>query len=312
MNYYNEFDPKAAQWLRNLIDAKLIPYGHVDDRSIADVLSDDLSGYAQCHFFAGIGGWSLALQLAGWPETRPVWTGSCPCQPFSVAGRGKGTDDKRHLWPGLFRLIAKQKPPVVFGEQVASTAGLEWLDGVSTDLENEDYAIGSSDLCAAGVNSPQVRQRLFWVADSRRPSDERWEGAGNLSGTDEGSKGEAWKWQRGRNATTDCVSVGRLGNSNSERFNGINPLLRDEPGEILETSGSCRSSFWNQSDVRYCQDGKARRVEPGLECLVNGLPFKLDDGRTKEDVSRKALLYGFGNAIVPQVAAEFIAAFMEL
>ena len=88
MNYYNEFDPYAAQWLRNLIDAGHIPKGEVDSRSIKDVKASDLTGFVQCHFFAGLGGWSHALRLAGWPEDRPVWTGSCPCQPFSAAGAG--------------------------------------------------------------------------------------------------------------------------------------------------------------------------------------------------------------------------------
>jgi DNA (cytosine-5)-methyltransferase 1 len=88
MNYYNEFDPYAAQWLRNLIEAGHIPQGEVDSRSIKDVKASDLSGFVQCHFFAGLGGWSRALRLAGWPKDRPVWTGSCPCQPFSAAGAG--------------------------------------------------------------------------------------------------------------------------------------------------------------------------------------------------------------------------------
>lgn len=66
--YYNEFDPFAAKWLRNLIDAGLIAPGIVDDRSITDVTPADLEGFKQCHFFAGIGGWSLALRLAGVPD----------------------------------------------------------------------------------------------------------------------------------------------------------------------------------------------------------------------------------------------------
>jgi len=105
MNYYNEFDPQAAQWLRNLISAGLIPPGDVDERSIEDVTPNELLGYTQCHFFAGIGGWPLALALAGWPVDKPVWTGSCPCQPFSAAGRGDGFADQRHLWPAWFHLI---------------------------------------------------------------------------------------------------------------------------------------------------------------------------------------------------------------
>lgn len=79
--YYNENDPFAAAWLRRLIEAGEIAPGVVDERSIVDVQPQDLSSYTQCHFFAGIGGWSLALRFAGWPDDRPVWTGSCPCQP---------------------------------------------------------------------------------------------------------------------------------------------------------------------------------------------------------------------------------------
>jgi len=79
--YYNENDPYAAQWLRNLIEAGEIAPGYVDDRSIVDVRPDELDGYTQCHFFAGIGVWSYALRRAGWSDDAPVWTGSCPCFP---------------------------------------------------------------------------------------------------------------------------------------------------------------------------------------------------------------------------------------
>ena len=167
--YYNEIDPFAAAWLRNLISAGLIADGEVDERDIRDVYPIDLAGYAQCHFFAGIGGWSYALRLAGWPDDKPCWTGSCPCQPFSAAGQGAGFDDERHLWPAFFHLIEQCEPPVVFGEQVASKAGLAWLDLVQTDLEASDYATAAVDLCAAGIGAPHIRQRLFWCADSLWP-----------------------------------------------------------------------------------------------------------------------------------------------
>jgi DNA (cytosine-5)-methyltransferase 1 len=149
--YYNEIDPYAASWLRNLIAERLIADGDVDERSIVDVSATDLRGYAQCHFFAGIGGWSLALRLAGWPDDRPIWTGSCPCQPFSCAGKGLGTDDERHLWPEFYRLIRECRPATVFGEQVASKPGRGWLSGVFADLENVGYAVAGADLCAAGT-----------------------------------------------------------------------------------------------------------------------------------------------------------------
>jgi DNA (cytosine-5)-methyltransferase 1 len=161
--YYNDNDPKACSWLRELIKAGLIADGEVDERSILDVRPGDLDGFTQCHFFAGIGGWSYALRLAGWPDDRAVWTGSCPCQPFSVAGKRRGERDERHLWPEFRRLIAECRPTVVFGEQVESTDGRLWLDGVQTDLEACGYAVGTSALPAAAVGAPQPRLRLFWV-----------------------------------------------------------------------------------------------------------------------------------------------------
>lgn len=136
--YYNEIDPYAAQWLRNLIAKGHIAPGDVDERSIEDVHPDDLKPYMQCHFFAGIGVWSYALRRAGWPDDRPVWTGSCPCQPFSAAGETAGFDDERHLWPSFHWLISQRRPGEVFGEQVASSAAEPWLELVQADLEAMD------------------------------------------------------------------------------------------------------------------------------------------------------------------------------
>ena len=168
--YYNEIDPYAAQWLRNLISAGHIAKGDVDERSICDVKPDDLRGYTQCHFFAGIGVWSYALRLAGWPDDRRVWTGSCPCQPFSAAGKGKGTADERHLWPVWFNLIREFRPDTVFGEQVEAAVRHGWLDLVQADLEGVGYACGAASIPAAGVGAPHIRQRLWFVADSAKGS----------------------------------------------------------------------------------------------------------------------------------------------
>lgn len=162
--FYNEIDPYAAQWLRNLIAAGYIAPGVVDERSIVDLDPAELAGYTQCHFFAGIGGWSYAMRLAGWPDDRPVWTGSCPCQPFSAAGRQRGSDDVRHLWPAFFRLIGECRPGRVFGEQVAGAAGLAWWDHVAADLEGEGYAAAAANLPACGVGANHQRERIYWLA----------------------------------------------------------------------------------------------------------------------------------------------------
>ena len=164
--YYNEIDPFNVAWLRELIKAGHIAPGDVDERSIEDVKPEDLRGYTQCHFFAGVGVWSYALRRAGWTDDRPVWTGSCPCQPFSAAGKRGGFDDKRHLWPHFEWLIAQQNPDTIFGEQVASKDGLAWFDLVQADLEGTGYAVGAVDTCAAGFGAPHIRQRLYWVADA--------------------------------------------------------------------------------------------------------------------------------------------------
>ena len=164
--YYNEIDKFAAAWLRELIKAGLIADGEIDERDIREVKASDLSGFTQCHFFAGIGVWSYALRLARWPDDRPVWTGSCPCPSFSAAGKGQGFADPRHLWPAWYRLIRECRPAIVFGEQVNAAIGHGWLDLVQSDLEAEGYAVGKAVLGACSVGAPHRRQRLYFVADA--------------------------------------------------------------------------------------------------------------------------------------------------
>jgi site-specific DNA-cytosine methylase len=163
--YYNEIDPYAADWLRNLIKEGLIAYGEVDTRSIVDVRSSDLVAFEQCHFFAGLGGWSGALRLAGVSDVEPLWTGSCPCQPFSLAGKQKGFDDERHLWPIWRELIRERRPAKVFGEQVASASA--WLGLVRGDLEAMGYAVGAIPVEAASAGADHLRDRYWFVADGQ-------------------------------------------------------------------------------------------------------------------------------------------------
>lgn len=186
--YYNEIDPFAAQWLRNLIAAGHIAPGEVDERSIEDVTPDDLRGFTQCHFFAGIGVWSHSLRLAGWPDDLPVWTGSCPCQPFSAAGKGDGFADERHLWPHFFHLISERSPQHVFGEQVASGNANVWFDLVQADLEGMGYAFGLVPFTSAGIGAPHIRERAYWVANSNSVISDR-RGNVRAPGRDEYSNG---------------------------------------------------------------------------------------------------------------------------
>jgi len=163
--YYNEIDPFAAAWLKELIKAGHIAPGEVDTRSIVEVKPEDLKGFTQFHFFAGIAVWSHALRNAGWADDRPVLTASAPCQPFSAAGKRKGTEDERHLWPVCFELIREIRPPVVFGEQVASKDGLLWFDHVKADLNSAGYAVFGCDIPASAFGAPHIRQRLYFVGE---------------------------------------------------------------------------------------------------------------------------------------------------
>lgn len=335
MNYYNENNQKAAQWLRALIEQGSIPRGEVDERNIQDVKPAELSGYRQCHFFAGIGGWSLALRLAGISDDEELWTGSCPCQPFSVAGEGMGEHDERHLWPDFRNKIGHCRPPIVFGEQVAKKAGLGWLAGVRADLENASYAVGGADLCAPGVGAPHIRQRLYWMANNTRQRINRSRRmqrshggkiikAGSpivsvadceQSGPQRGLFGRSYEERQAIDGYAGCGSaVGGVGDAISagERRGDEFGLgaqgkqmgeQENRQGASNESSNGCEAaySFWNQHRTIICKDGKARRIplEPEFYPLVDGFS------------SRVAILKGFGNAIVPQLAAEFIQAAFE-
>lgn len=166
MILYNDNDPFCCEMLKALVACNAIPRGDVLCKSITEIHPDELKPYHSCHFFAGFGGWPLALRLAGWPDDEPIFTGSPPCQPLSVAGEGLGHLDERHLWPQFHRLIEVRRPSTVIGEQVASEDGLEWFDGVSLDLEELGYAVAACDLPAACAGRPHKRQRIFWFADS--------------------------------------------------------------------------------------------------------------------------------------------------
>ena len=137
--YYNDNDKHSCHWGKCLMNAGLVPEGVIDDRDIRDIAPSDLSGFTECHFFAGIFGWPYALRLASWPRGREIWTGSCPCQPFSSAGKGRGIEDERHLWPAFRKLIATCFPATIFGEQVSSSDGREWLEAVRFDCEHIIY-----------------------------------------------------------------------------------------------------------------------------------------------------------------------------
>jgi DNA (cytosine-5)-methyltransferase 1 len=296
--YYNEFDPFAAAWLRELIKAGQIAAGDVDERSITEVTADDVRGYAQCHLFAGIGGWSYALRLAGWPDDRPVWTGSCPCQPFSSAGTQAGGTDPRHLWPTWHRLIGECCPPIVFGEQVAAAIGHGWLDLVCDDLEREGYAVGAVGLPAASVGAPHIRQRLWFVADA---TGERRQPEPDVRGSV--TAGDRTTERRSEfgplSGSLGVVESGSAGCEVALLNTGSGAAAPGQREADVHRSGS-PDNAWADLIWLPCRDGKARPTQPGLFPLAHGVSARV--GR----------LRGYGNAIVPQAAAAVIRAYLDI
>lgn len=358
MHYYNEIDEYAATWIENLILDGRIPDGHVDRRSVVDVVASDLSGYVQCHFFAGIAGWALAARIAGWPEDRELWTGSAPCQPFSVAGQQRGTDDDRHLWPHLFRLASARRPAVLMGEQVAAAVGKNWLDGIAADLEGIGYACRAVVVPACAVDAPHRRDRLWFVADNEsgrrglcsdkvasageperqdrgfcsaramagtdiaRASEERQQRSGQLGGAG-GDQGACVGCGRSEfdccGDPRPCVTCGKCwddctcvlpGPFVGDVADALHSEWRPQSGEgnveygqdagrEKTASRHPMDSAWSGAGWIIGHDGKARRVEPSIRLLAHGVPARV--GR----------LRAYGNAIVPQVAAEVIGAYMD-
>jgi DNA (cytosine-5)-methyltransferase 1 len=263
--YYNEIEPAAAHVLECLIKDGVIADGVVDTRSITEVEPGDVSGFAQAHFFAGGGLWSVAARLAGWPDDRPMWTGSCPCQPFSVAGKGAGTDDPRHLWPHFFRLIRSCRPAVVMGEQVAGKAGYGWFDGVRADLEGEGYASRAVDIPACAVNAPHIRQRLYWVATNVAHADMRksQQPAGNGSRPGEEIGGRSYLEPTGRGelvsgdmANASNYGAGRIAGQASDSGRGA----VDTGAEGLRCADGARGAGW--TDARNTSGDMADAVCP--------------------------------------------------
>ncbi len=336
--YYNEIDDFAAEWLRRLILFGHIAPGDVDGRDIRDVSPDDLRGYEQHHFFAGIGVWSYAARLAGWPDDRPLASGSCPCQPFSAAGGRSGFADERHLWPAFYHIIRERRFPVVVGEQVASKDGLAWLDLVSADMEGAHYTGGAVDLCSAGFGAPHIRQRLnfVWLDNAERERRGPWRrdhsghdraeprAAGTalglvdvqqqgLEGQSRHVDGAGRRAAPARSATASSGAGGMVDADVSGQHAGApggqQPLCdeRDEchechEGTALRDPGPV-NGFWRDADWLYCRNPAGepswRAVRPGSFPLAHGV------------AARMGLLRGYGNAVNAQVTAGFLEAVME-
>ena len=335
--FYNEIDPFAAHLLRTQIAQGVIAPGVVSEKSIKDLTADDLQGFTQVHLFAGGGLWSAASRSAGWSDDRPLWTASCPCQPFSQAGQGRGVDDPRHLWPDVDRLINEarrrlwNRPPPIVGEQVAGSAGYHWFDGVRTDLARQGYGARVVDFPACAVDAPHIRQRLYWAAidmadaavgrrGERQPGSEAaryGHQPAAAHGSNYGAMAHADRSGRaGRQEAQERSTLGRVVTERADDHGAMrDAFLPRLEGQRRDGDGAGRwpveagpasspdgrnGTHWSDAEWITCHDGKARRAQPGVRLLVDGLPRRVDLWRVA------------GNAIVVPAAREVIAALMDV
>lgn len=350
LHYYNEINPGACQWLRNLMAEKLIPKGYLDTRSIkeVDIEESTVSKYTQAHFFSGIGGWPLALELAGWSKEIPIWSGSCPCPPFSSAGKKKTCPkcnggilipcpvrsgyfvccscqnawlgDERHLWPDFRRLIALHRPATIIGEQVASKDGLVWFSGVRAGLEALGYAVGGTSMCAPATRAPHIRQRIFWIAIKTDSSNSGMAHSNRfrLYGRKESNSKESSEPQVSRRANTERCSERVDESKYSGRSRGQPLGGRSNP--------TVSSNSWSDYYIVECENNKRRRIGTGVSPLAYRIPAKLEhllprlqelskDPKSTVKTARRnriTQIQGYGNAIIPQLGALFIKACMDI
>ncbi len=260
MNFYNDICKDACAWTKELVREKLIPDGIVSDTPIQEIKAHELTEFTQCHFFSGVAGWPLAFQLAGIDPDENADSGSCPCQPFSGTGKQMGFADPRHLWPSFRRVINRRRPAKVYGEQVASALGREWLSRVFSDLEIMGYAGEGADLCSAGVGSPNIRQRIYWMGDA----------------TDTGLQGRDNRAHEGRPGLGERCDSCRLANPTSQRLGEA----RDSGGgEAERIGGGCADGGVEHAE----SDGRQqRRSESGGRGASGGCePSRLADSASK-------------------------------
>ena len=272
--------------------------------------------------FAGIGGIDLGLESTGrfetiqfveyepfcqhilrrhWPDA-PIWgdvktfdpdscgdidliCGGYPCQPFSVAGKQKGTEDDRHLWPRMFEIIKHKRPTWVLCENVPGHVNLG-LDQVLFDLESEGYSWQTFVLGAVAVDAPHRRQRLFIVANTNNTGHDRTpecETDGVRQEIDEGWQGQSQSESSGQSSISrgDMADAKEL--SGDEHVDESNKQCDEEQQQGIQAQLRGESGYGAHFQKKQWE------FEPAVGRVAHGIPDRVDR------------LKALGNAIVPQI-----------
>ena len=249
-------------------------------------------------------------------DSIDIITGGYPCQPFSIAGRKKGEEDPRHLWPEYFRLIKELRPTWVIGENVSGHIKLG-LDTVIQDLESEDYAVRPFSISASSIGANHQRERIWVVAysecndnfnEEQRVNGEEKEIPGERGENDSSPRelGRANTIRKTNNGdVADTKGFGSDGGEireHSEKRNtkrevgGVSSQVANTDSEGLERQWKSRNQFGSQftaaesGEVRQGEMGQGWwSVEPNVGRVAHGIPRRVDR------------LKSLGNSLVPQI-----------